>query len=297
MHNPYRTFPPLSTLIGFEAAARLGSFSRAAEELNVTQSAVSHQIRTLEAQLGQPLFRRIGRRIELTDAGADLLTTARDALETVRHGVRRLGAYTKPGSVIVMMPPALAQGWFLPRLAQLRADLPQVEPWLHTENAGWVPEEAEIDIVLSRTPWTDAGAMSRPLLADRLWPMAAPRYVGGLPDGADRDRLNSATLLHDEGEDDWQKWFARVGSGRSDFAAGLNFSDPAITLQAAAEGLGVCLGSEVLAGAFLARGQLVRASATPLETGRQFHISAWKRNVSRGAVLALWDWLVGQQAL
>ncbi|MGB3315036.1 MAG: LysR substrate-binding domain-containing protein [Albidovulum sp.] len=294
MNNPYRSLPPLSTLIGFEASARLGSFSRAAEELNITQSAVSHQIRTLEAHLRQPLFRRIGRRIELTDAGHDLMTTAQEALETVRHGARRLSAYTKPGSVIVMMSPALAQGWFLPRLARLRADLPQVEPWLHTTTEGWVPEEAEIDIVLSETPWTDAGTESVPLLPDRLWPLAAPSVVAGLPEAPDATRLDATMLLHDEGDDDWQKWFTQAGSRRSDFASGLNFSDPAIMLQAAAAGLGICLASEVLAASFLAKGTLARAAGAPVEIGRSYFLSAWKRNFTRSSVQALWDWFLGQ---
>lgn len=294
MNNPYRSLPPLPTLIGFEAAARLGSFSRAAEELNVTQSAVSHQIRALEAHLGQPLFRRIGRRIELTDAGHDLLATAQAALETVRHGIRRLTAYTKPGSVILMMSPALAQGWFLPRLARLRADLPQVEPWLHTSTEDWVPEEAEIDIVLSETPWTDEGTASEHLLTDRLWPLAAPQLVSALHQTGDDARLDAAQLLHDEGDDDWQKWFTQAGSARQDFAGGLNFSDPAFMLQAAADGLGVCLGSEVLAARFLDDGRLVAAAATPLETGRSFYLSAWKRNFARSSVQALWLWLLGR---
>ncbi|MCV2889694.1 LysR substrate-binding domain-containing protein [Ruegeria aquimaris] len=294
MNNPYRALPPLSALIGFEAAARCLSFSRAAEELNVTQSAVSHQIRMLEAHLGQPLFLRIGRRIELTDAGQDLLATAQEALETVRHGVRRLHAYTKPGSVILMMTPALAQGWFLPRLARLRAELPHVEPWLHTTTEAWVPEEAEIDIVLSDTPWADERTLSRPLLPDRLWPLAAPGVAATLPQTADSHRLDHAALLHDEGEDDWQKWFTQAKSARREFAAGLNFSDPAMMLQAAAAGLGICLGSEITAGSFLANGTLVRAAATPLETERRYYLSVWTRNLSRRAVQDLWIWLLAR---
>ena len=278
-------------LIGFEAAARHSSFSRAAEELNITQSAISHQIRTLEDHLGQPLFRRIGRRIELNDAGHDLLSTAQEALETVRHGVRRLNAYTKPGSVIVMMSPALAQCWFLPRLAKLREDLPGVEPWLHTADDPWVPEEAEIDIVISTTPWNDAGTITAPLMHDRLWPMASPEVSLGLPQRSDCDRLDAAPLLHDEGLDDWQKWFTKVQSSRQDFSSGLNFSDPGIMLQAAALGHGVCLGSEILAETHLRRGALVRVAATPLDCSHAFHMSAWKRTFSRDAVQKTWQWL------
>lgn len=291
MNNPYRSLPPLAALVGFEAAARHGSFSRAAEELNITQSAISHQVRILEDHLGQPLFRRIGRRIELTDAGRDLQQTAHEALETVRHGVRRLHAYTKPGSVIVMMSPALAQGWFLPRLTRLRADLPGVEPWLHTTDQTWVPEEAEIDISISTQPWRDDGAITAPLMTDRLSPMAAPGLAASLPDQADSTRLDAAPLLHDEGVDDWQKWFTKVGLTRQDVSTGLNFSDPGMMLQAAALGHGVCLGSEILARSLLDRGDLERVASTPLEPSARFHISAWKRTLARQAVSDTWDWL------
>ena len=283
--------PPLPNLVGFEAAARLGSFSRAAEELNITQSAVSHQIRTLEQLLGQPLFHRLGRRIELTDAGHDLKLTAQESLEVLRQGVRRLNAYTKPGSVIIMMSPALAQGWFLQLLSKLRAELPDVEPWLHTTDETWVTEETEIDIVISETPWHDEQAISEEFLSDRLWPMASPQLVDTLPAVSDCSRLDAAPLLHDEGVDDWQKWFIQVKSVREDFTSGLNFSDPGVMLQSAALGHGVCLGSELYAGALLENGALKKAATTPLASSHRFYLSAWKRNFSREAVAQTWNWL------
>ena len=291
MLNAYRTLPPLSGLIGFEAAARLGSFSRAAVELNITQSAISHQIRMIEDHLGQPLFRRMGRRIELTDAGHDLAGTTTQALEQLRQGVRRLTAYTKPDSVIVMMSPSLAMGWYLPRLGRLRADLPWVEPWLHSEEGTDLAEEAEIDIVISTKAWTAAGTRSHAFLADSLVPLAAADVVAKLPNTSDAMRLDHATLLHDESPNDWQKWFSRVGSARSDLTSGLNFSDSAMMLHAAAAGHGVCLGSRVLAADMIARGALVEAATTSLDLGTAFYINAWGRNFVRPSVASLWDWL------
>ena len=291
MLNAYRTLPPLSGLIGFEAAARLGSFSRAAAELNVTQSAVSHQIRQIEAHLGQPMFRRRGRRIELTDAGHDLALTTTEALETLRQGVRRLGAFTKPNSVILMMTPALALGWYLPRLSRLRADLPALEPWLHTGYDPWVSEEAEIDIVLGDTDWADPNATTVPAFTARLWPLCSPDVAATLPDAPDRTRLDHAPLLHDESQNDWQKWFAQAGSARADLAGGLNFSDGGIMLQAAMQGQGICLGSEILAEGAVAQGKLVRAAAMPLQAQGGTYLNAWTRNFARPAVTDLWDWL------
>lgn len=289
--NSYRTLPPLSTLIGFEAAARLHSFSRAAKELNITQSAISHQIRTLEDHLGQPLFRRIGRRIELIDAGVDFLTTAQTALEAVRQGVRRLNAFSKPGSVIVMMSPALAMGWFIPRLPRLRQELPWLDPWLHTTPEIFVPEDAEIDIVLGPRLWPEGDAVSIELARDPLVVLCAPAYAATLPDLPDARRLDHAALLHDETQHDWQKWFVQVGSTRQDFTKGSNFSDTAMMLQVALSGQGCCIASARLADSFLTDGRLVQAASQPLLLNEALFLSAWRRNFARPAVEALWHWL------
>lgn len=291
--STYRGLPPLSTLIGFEAAARLQSFSRAAEELHITQSAISHQVRVLEDHLGQPLFRRIGRRIELVDAGRDFLITAQAALEELRHGVRRLNAYSKPGSVIIQMPAALATGWFLPRLADLRVKHPWVDPWVHSSDDAHIPEEAEIDIVLGPEPWADPGAQSVLLTEDRLLPLCAPSLAKDLPDLPDSARLDNAPLLHDETLNDWQLWFAQVGSARSEFARGFNFSDTGQMLQAAMLGHGVCLATARQADQALREGKLVGASAAPLDRLEPLYMSCWTRNLSRPPVSALWGWVEG----
>lgn len=292
--SSYRNLPPLSTLIGFEAAARLQSFSRAAEELNITQSAISHQVRVLEDHLGQPLFRRIGRRIELVDAGRDFLITAQAALEELRHGVRRLNAYSKPGSVIILMPPALATGWFLPRLAALRAAHPWVDPWVHTSDEVHVPEEAEIDIVLGPLPWADAGARSVLLAEDPLIPLCSPGVAAGLPDLPDPFRLDTAALLHDETQNDWQLWFAQVGSVRAEFSSGFNFSDTGQMLQAAMLGHGVCLATARQAEHALSEGKLLPATGIALNRRVPLYMSCWSRNISRPPVAVLWDWVYAQ---
>lgn len=292
--NSYRSLPPLSTLIGFEAAARLQSFSRAAEELNVTQSAISHQVRVLEDHLGQPMFRRIGRRIELVDAGRDFLITAQTALEELRHGVRRLNAYSKPGSVIIMMPAALATGWFLPRLAELRRQHPWIDPWVHTSDETHISDEAEIDIVLGSRPWADQGARSELLWLDRLLPLCTPDLAASLPDLPDRMRLDNAPLLHDETLHDWQSWFSQVGSARTEFTRGFNFSDTGQMLQAALLGHGVCLATASQADQPLQDGRLVPACHATLHQTQPLYMSCWARNFARPPVTALWTWLRSQ---
>ena len=104
----FRNIPPLQYLLGFEAAARLGSFGRAAEELGLTQSAISHQMRLLEGRLGQPLFMRDGRKVRLTDAGRDYQRTVARSLAQLEDGCRHLDAFRKPGSVVIYAPRDLA---------------------------------------------------------------------------------------------------------------------------------------------------------------------------------------------
>lgn len=289
MSNLYRRLPPLNLLIGFEAAARLESFSLAAEELNITQSAISHQIRTLEDFLGQPLFHRAHRRITLTDAGIDLMQTAEAALETVRQGVRRLEAYSKPGSVILHMPSEVGALWFLPRLAAFRTLHPAVDPWLFTTFSNFDLTESEIDISVTRAPVLSKETILVPFLSDSRIPLACPDLAnrGG-------DPFQESTLLHDESTDDWQKWFGAAGLDRRDLASGPNFTDAALMLEAAARGLGICLGGRALAAPMIDDGRLVALSDIAIDEEQPYYMVTLQRNLQRAGVRALWDWLCAE---
>lgn len=294
--NPYRNLPPMAALAGFEAAARLSSFSLAADELNMTQSAISHQVRALEEHLGQPLFKRLNRRVELTDAGHDFHETVADALETLRLGVRRLGFYSKPGSVVLAMPPSFAAGWYMPRLAKLRAEHPDMEPWLLTTEREMNLAEAEVDIMVARGRGSWDGMVSLSLFTDKVWPMCAPSMRREMPTSVDATTLLDWPMLHDETEDDWQKWFLAEGVERTDLVKGLNFSDPGLMLDAAARGLGVCLGSLTFAAERLARGELVLVGDRGMSASKPFLMVAHPRHLRRPEVTALWDWLAQETA-
>lgn len=293
----YRNLP-MGALIGFEAAARLESFSLAAAELNMTQSAVSHQIKALETQLGQPLFRRINRGVELTDAGRDLRTTAAATLETLRLGVRRLDFYTKPGSVVLMMPPAFCTGWYMPRLAALLRDLPGIEPWVVTNDQGPDFTHSEVDFAVRRGPnsgnrgaWD--GLVAARLFDDAVQPMCAPSLRARMPAEITPRVLQDFPLLHHEEEEDWQRWFAESGIARPGFVKGLNFSDAGMALDAAARGHGICLGSPRLAAELLASGALV-AIGEAIPTTQATYLLAHPRNLKRPGVSELWEWFLAQ---
>ncbi|WP_354005765.1 LysR family transcriptional regulator [Aeromonas caviae] len=213
----FKHWPPLNVLRGFEAAARLGSFHQAAQELHLTQSAISQQIRSLEELLGQPLFHRQGRSVALTDAGQDLLETTQLVLNTST---------------------AIARLWLLPRLADLHRQHPGIDLWLFTSDDTPNMAEQTIDISLRWGLAPQAECRHQPLLADRLLPVASPAVLA--------QPAQERSTLHGEREMDWHHWTLKGGDDLHLQTQGLNFSDPGLLQDAASAGLGVALASELL---------------------------------------------------
>lgn len=241
-------WPPLNALRGFEAAARLGSFHKAAEELHLTQSAISQQIRSLESYLEQPLFFRQGRSVALTDAGFDLLSTTQALLQQLAVGIRRLEQYRKPNQLVVNTTPAFARHWLLPHLAEFHRLHPQIDLWLFTSDE--VPDMATqtIDVAVRDDLTAQAECSYRVLLEDRLLPVAHPSVLS-LP-------AEQRTTLHGEREMDWSHWQVQGGANVGQHSQGLNFSDPGLLLDAASQGLGIALTSELLSSAAREQGTL-----------------------------------------
>ena len=241
-------WPPLGTLRGFEAAARLGSFHKAAEELSLTQSAISQQIRSLEAYLEQPLFFRSGRSVSLTDAGHDLLSTTQAMLQQLAVGIRRLGQYQKPNQLVLNTTPAFARHWLLPRLADFRQQHPQVDLWIFSTDE--VPDMATqtIDIAVRDDISSQAECSFEVLHVDRLYPACHPK-LWDVP-------LKQRTTLHGEREMDWNHWAVESGIDVGQMDQGLNFSDPGLLLDAACSGIGIALVSQLLSQQARANGLL-----------------------------------------
>jgi LysR family glycine cleavage system transcriptional activator len=242
-------WPPLNALRGFEAAARLGSFHKAAEELHLTQSAISQQIRSLESFLEQPLFFRNGRSVALTDAGFDLLSTTQSLLQQLAVGIRRLDQYRKPNQLVVNTTPAFAQHWLVPRLADFHQRHPQIDLWLLTTDETPDMATQTIDIAVRDDLSAQAECSFRVLLEDRLYPACHPGLL--------ELKTDARTTLHGEREMDWSHWHVQGGADVGQQSQGLNFSDPGLLLNAASQGLGIALVSQLLAGRLRAEGSLV----------------------------------------
>jgi LysR family glycine cleavage system transcriptional activator len=245
-------WPPLNYLRGFEAAARLGSFHKAANELHVTQSAVSQQIRSLENYLGQPLFDRHGRSISLTDAGHDLLSTTQALLSRLAAGIRRLDQYRKPNQLVINTPPAFARHWLVSRLADFRRLHPEIDLWLLTTDLPPEMATQTIDIAVRDDIGPQANCRFKVMRQDRLTAVCRPELL--------ESPVAERATLHGEREMDWSHWHVAGGENLGQKSSGLNFSDPGVLLDAACSGLGIALVSELLGQRALAERQIVRLS-------------------------------------
>lgn len=241
-------WPPLNALRGFEAAARLGSFHKAAEELHLTQSAISQQIRSLETFLEQPLFLRSGRSVSLTDAGHDLHSTTQSMLLQLSVGIRRLEQYRKPNQLVVNTTPAFARHWLLPRLADFHRQYPEVDLWLFTSFDPPDMTTQTIDLTIRDDLVPQAECSYQELFSDRFYPACHPDLL--------KVPAEQRTTLHGEREMDWHYWVVQGGDDVGQRSNGLNFSDPGLLLDAACMGNGIALVSQLLAAHASASGLL-----------------------------------------
>jgi LysR family glycine cleavage system transcriptional activator len=287
----FRHIPPTQFMKGFEAAARLESFSRAADEIGLTQSAISHQMRLLEGQIGQPLFLRVGREVRLTDAGRDYHRTVRRCLELMEEGYRRLEPYRKPGSVVIYAPRDFTRRWLLPRLPALKAAAPSCEPWLGTSGAPVDFETMEVDIAIIHAHEPPSGYESLLIARDRLSPVAEPALARTLQQPAD---LLQLPLIHEEGPVGWVDWFGKMGIEAGPFWKGTNFSDSDIALAAAELGQGVALASLFLAEPDIIAGVLVRPFAAAIDSGRAWYAISSETRLKDNDVRGTWLWLETQ---
>jgi LysR family glycine cleavage system transcriptional activator len=283
----------LSTLRGFEAAARLASFALAADELHLSHSAVSHQIKLLEGELGQPLFRRVGRSVVPTDAGKDFARTVREILRRLEDGVVRLAPYQKPSGVILYTTMSFARGFLRRRMTQFRTELPDVDLWLDTSERTVDFSTDEVDILITYAGGAAAhGTIDAHLLEEKRVPVAAPSLInkmGGSSGGA--TSIVGWPLLHDESEVSWRQWFSQVGRSDVDAVSGSNFSDHALMIDAAADGHGVALASAICADPYLRTGALL-ALGGPCIPQAAYRIYCDLRSYKDDQVRRVYEWFL-----
>ncbi len=295
-----RRLPPLNALRVFEAAARHLSFTRAAGELNVTQAAVSHQIKSLEERLGLSLFRRINRGLLLTDEGQTMLVPVSEALDLIAGALERLQSVESTGILTVSVLPSFAAKWLVPRLGRFTAANPDIDIRLSTtlELVDFVRDGVDIAVRYGRGEWPDLKTVK--LMAEDIFPVCSPALLNGPnPLRRPQDLINH-TLLHDEvheGEVDWRMWLLAAGVVEVDPSRGPGFLDSSMTLQAAIAGEGVALGRSVLVADDLAAGRLVKPFDVSHPAEYFYYTACPSANAERPKVQAFQKWLIDEAAL
>ena len=284
---------PLTSLRAFEAAARRASFKAAAEELFVTPTAISHQIRQLEDYLGVRVLDRTPRAVTLTAEGATLYEATAAGFREIGRIVAQLRGKRETATLTLSSTPVFLSHWMAPRMGELRRLLPDIDLRLHAsdEVVELRPGGIEVAIRYGKGPYR--GTSSTPLRDDVFAPVCSPRLgISKLKD------LRRATLIHIDGRTrpqpppDWPRWCARAGLTGIDTLGGLRFPDSLLATHAAIAGQGVAIISLTLVADALAAGLLETPFEQTLE-GEAYHFVCAKEVERRPDIAGLRSWMLG----
>lgn len=287
-----RRLPPLNALRAFEAAARHMSFTRAADELNVTQAAISHQIKALEETLGVTLFRRLNRALQLTAAGQSYLPPLRDAFDQMAEATARLKVTEATGQLTVSTLASFAAKWLVPRLPRFQQRNPGIDVLISTTSqlVDFTHQDVDLAIRFGRGVWS--GLKCERLLTEEIFPVCTPALAQGPPPLRQPEDLAHAILLHDDFRIGWEIWLAAAGVTGVDHRRGTRFTDSSLVLHAALAGQGVGLGRRVLVAEDLVSGRLVQLFDITLPSDLAYWVVAPERYFERPKVKAFRDWLL-----
>ena len=286
-----RRLPPLNALRAFEAAARHLSFTRAAEELHVTQAAVSHQVKALEERLGAPLFVRRNRGLFLTGAGEAYFPAIMDALDAMAAATERLLARDSSPVLTLSVLPSFAARWLLPRLDRFRRAHPEIDIRLDptSRNVDFAREDVDVGIRMGSGNYP--GLHSLFLMGDDVFPVCSPALRQGAHPLRRPEDLAHHTLLHDEGHGDWEVWLKLIGVEGVDYTRGPIFTDSSLLTEAAVQGHGVALGRRALVGDLLAAGRLVKPFDVALPHRYAYYAVCPETRLRQPNVTAFLQWL------
>ncbi len=266
--------PPLNALRAFEAAARLGSFAVAAEELCVTSGAVAQHIKSLEDWAGAQLFERRSQGVRLTAAGASVLPDFTDAFDRLGEATRKLKSKASPHRLSIAALPSVAQLWLSPRLPAIRQALPDVSISVTAMEQPPNPKRELFDFSLFYMEDGERGD-GIVLARDVIFPVAAPELAAQIR--APEDLAGFACLEDVTWSGDWPVWLEAAGAQEVGISRGPAFSLYALAIEEARNGAGIAIGHEALIRADLETGRLVAPFTTRVETGRNLVLTASSR--------------------
>ena len=267
-----RRLPPLNALKSFEAAARHESFTRAAEELCVTQGAVSHQVKALEAELGLKLFNREPRRLVITEMGRDYLVVVRDALDRIAAGTDRLLERQSAGVLTVSTSPNFASKWLVHRLGRFAEVHPTIDLRVSAALHHIDFAREDVDVAVRHGEGTTPGLDCTRLYTEELFPVCSPKLLCGRHALRRPADLTHHALLHLDHRQDWSKWLDAAGVKDADLSHGPVLNQASMVIDAAVDGQGVALARTGLAARDLIYGRLVRPFSLALPVSYAYWI-------------------------
>lgn len=288
--------PPLTALRAFDAAARHMSFAKAADELNVTPAALSFQIKSLEEHLGQPLFRRLNRAVELTEAGRALAPGVEDAFQTLLSTWRATRRLHDNTTLNVTAGPAFTAKWMAPRLYEFAQAHPEIDLRFIATLRMLDFERDEIDVAVRFGYGPDRGYYSMPLAFEWVTPVMTPDMAEAYPTV---ESLRNAPLIFDDSISflappcDWPAWFRAVGM---DFEPdhGPHFSQADHAVDAALAGVGIVLGRRALVVKDIFEGRLVAPYGVAVSTKAHFRFVCPAGAEDRPHIKALREWILAE---
>lgn len=292
------SLPSLHGLMLFEASARHLNFSKAAEELAITQSAVSHAVKQLEETLGHPLFLRENRALVLTSQGQRLFASVAAGFGSIAQTVGDISAAERKDTLVVSCSTIMATEWLLPRLPDLRATLPdlKVEVRCFDRDPDLMAHGIDVQLRLGDGVWPDYEAIR--LWREEIFVVASPAYLAAHPLQGPEDLLRHRLILYVDPlrfRIGWAEWLRAQGVDLpGQLPVTMQVNDSLVALQAAEAGEGLALGWGITADRALAEGRIVRALPQVLQTGRHFHILTPKAARPRRAVRQFLDWLTAE---
>src|ERR1700732_197080 len=290
-----RQLPPLNALKAFEAAARSESFTRAAEELCVTQGAVSHQVKALEATLGIKLFNRERQRLVITDAGREYLNVVRDALDRIAAGTERLLQRQGSGVLTVSTSPDFAAKWLVNRLGRFAEKHPDVDLRVlaTTHYADFARDDVDVAIRHGDGNWP--GLDVQRLYSERLFPVCSPKLVAGRTRIAKAADLLKFALLRLEAGKNWTRLFEAAGV-KASVGPGPVLNRASMLIDAAIDGQGIALARTALAAWDLINGRLVRPVDVSLRMANTYWIVCPKAVSNVPKIATFRNWVLAETA-
>ncbi|MGM0615635.1 MAG: LysR substrate-binding domain-containing protein [Pseudomonadota bacterium] len=283
----------------FSVSARHLSFTRAAEELHVTTGAISQQIKQLESRLGFRLFRRLTRRLELTDEGQRLAAVTEEAYQAVEQEVHRLRSGVMSGILRLRSVPSFLNKWVMPRLPTLQTRFPDIELQIIAEDSNISLRDGDFDLAIDLNDGYYPGFSITPLMDELIFPVCAPALLAGRPPLERPEDLAHFPLLHDvtawRGSHDyaeWEHYLKAIAAPHINVHRGYTFNRNQLTMEAAIAGMGVAIARRTLITDELESGALTTLFGQRVATGKQYGIVHAPGALDDRRVAAVHDWLV-----